>query len=171
MAKMTVLSRAELYGGKFCAALDRQHPRDLFDIAQFFKRHEITAEIKNGFLALALCHNRPLHELLNPILQDHETIFEQQFRGMADTPFSYDEHRETFLRLRQELAAAMTDDDRQHLLDFISLKGSPADFGIPNLSALPAIAWKRKNLETLRRQNPTKFAEQHDRLAELFDRL
>ena len=171
MAKMTVLSRAELYGGKFCAALDRQHPRDLFDVAQFFKRHEITTEIKNGFLALALCHNRPLHELLNPIMQDHATIFEQQFRGMSDTPFTYAEHCETFHRLRQELAAAMTNDDRQHLLDFISLQGSPDDFEIPSLSALPAIAWKRKNLEALRRQNTTKFAEQRDQLASLFDRL
>ena len=26
------LSLAELYGGKLCAALDRQHPRDLFDV-------------------------------------------------------------------------------------------------------------------------------------------
>ena len=34
--RINVLSRAELYGGKFCAALDRQHPRDLFDVAQFF---------------------------------------------------------------------------------------------------------------------------------------
>ena len=70
-AKINVLSRAELYGGKFCAALDRQHPRDLFDVAQFYKTSTITDAIKSGFLALALGHNRPLHELLNPTLQDH----------------------------------------------------------------------------------------------------
>ena len=29
---MRTLSVADLYGGKICAALDRQHPRDLFDI-------------------------------------------------------------------------------------------------------------------------------------------
>ena len=58
-AKINVLSRAELYGGKFCAALDRQHPRDLFDVAQFYKTSTITDEIKSGFLALALGHNRP----------------------------------------------------------------------------------------------------------------
>ena len=61
-AEMTVLSRKELYGGKVCAALDRQHPRDLFDMAQFYKAHSL-AEIKEGFLVLALGHNRPLHEL------------------------------------------------------------------------------------------------------------
>ena len=30
--EIPVLSFADLYGGKICAALDRQHPRDLFDI-------------------------------------------------------------------------------------------------------------------------------------------
>ncbi len=29
---MSVVSLADLYGGKICAALDRQHPRDLFDV-------------------------------------------------------------------------------------------------------------------------------------------
>ena len=29
------LDIADLYGGKLCAALDRQHPRDLFDIRHF----------------------------------------------------------------------------------------------------------------------------------------
>ena len=31
------LSFEDLYGGKACAALDRQHPRDLFDIDMLFK--------------------------------------------------------------------------------------------------------------------------------------
>lgn len=29
---IATLSEADLYGGKLCAALDRQHPRDLFDV-------------------------------------------------------------------------------------------------------------------------------------------
>ena len=159
-AKINVLSRAELYGGKFCAALDRQHPRDLFDVAQFYKTSTITDEIKSGFLALALGHNRPLHELLNPTLQDHEDVFNQQFAGMSDTPFSYQEHKDTFARLHEELLGSLTDDDKQHLLDFVSLQGQPEDFGIPHLAELPAIIWKRKNLETLRQANPAKFTEQ-----------
>ena len=163
-AKINVLSRAELYGGKFCAALDRQHPRDLFDVAQFYKTSTITDEIKSGFLALALGHNRPLHELLNPTLQDHEDIFNQQFAGMTDTPFSYQEHKDTFARLHKELLGSLTNADKQHLLDFVSLQGQPEDFGIPHLAELPAIIWKRKNLETLRQANPVKFAEQRELL-------
>ena len=166
-ASMAVLSRAELYGGKFCAALDRQHPRDLFDVAQFYKTSTITDEIKSGFLALALGHNRPLHELLNPTLQDHEDIFNQQFTGMSDTPFSYQEHKDTFARLQKELLGSLTNDDKQHLLDFVSLQGQPEEFDIPHLAELPAIIWKHKNLETLRMSNPAKFAEQRKLLETL----
>ena len=168
-ASMNVLSRAELYGGKFCAALDRQHPRDLFDVAQFYKTSTITEEIKSGFLALALGHNRPLHELLNPTLQDHEDIFNQQFAGMSDTPFSYQEHKDTFARLHEELLGSLTENDKQHLLDFVSLSGQPEDFGIPHLAELPAIIWKRKNLETLQQSNPAKFAEQRKLLESVLD--
>lgn len=31
-AKIECLAIADIYGGKICAALDRQHPRDLFDV-------------------------------------------------------------------------------------------------------------------------------------------
>src|SRR5690606_13791378 len=34
------LSFEDLYAGKFCAALDRQHPRDLYDVMLFFKNHK-----------------------------------------------------------------------------------------------------------------------------------
>ena len=163
-AKMQVLSQSELYGGKFCAALDRQHPRDLFDIAQFYKAHTITEEFKRGFLASALGHNRPLHELLNPILQDRREIFAQQFAGMSNTPFSYEEHEAVFARLRADLVAALTTKDKQCLLDFVSLEGSPNDFGITNLAQLPAVIWKRTNLDALRKTAPTKFAEQRELL-------
>lgn len=159
-AYMQVLSLPELYGGKFCAALDRQHPRDLFDVAQFYKTHKINEEFKRGFLTFALGHNRPLHEILNPTLQDHREIFAQQFAGMSDLPFTYEDHETTFTRLRADLIAALTPEDKQNLLDFVSLNNIPESFDIPNLSRLPAIIWKQKNLDTLRKTNPKKFAEQ-----------
>ena len=59
-----------------------------------------------------------------------------------------------------ELLISLTDEDKQHLLDFVSLQGQPENFGIPHLAELPAIIWKRKNLETLKQTNPAKFAEQ-----------
>lgn len=168
-AIVNILSQAELYGGKICAALDRQHPRDLFDITQFYKSNKVTEEIKKGFLALALCHNRPLHELLNPILQDHKELYEQQFAGMTDTPFSYEEHKETFRRLRDDILGALTSEDKQHLLNFVSLDCDPKDFNIPNLTSLPALAWKQRNLVSLKATNPAKFASQRTELSRLFE--
>ena len=158
-AEMTVLSREELYGGKFCAALDRQHPRDLFDVAQFFKRGGSVRDVKDGFLALAMGHNRPLHELLAPHPLNQSATFAVQFTGMSDVPFSLAEHETVFKRLVVEIDEALTQEDRRRLVAFTALEADADIFGIPGLEKLPAIQWKRRNLETLRNRNPRKFAE------------
>lgn len=158
-AEMTVLSREELYGGKFCAALDRQHPRDLFDVAQFFKRGGSVRDVKDGFLALAMGHNRPLHELLAPHPLNQSATFAVQFAGMSDVPFSLAEHETVFKRLVVEIDEALTQEDRRRLVAFTALEADADIFGIPGLEKLPAIQWKRRNLETLRNRNPRKFAE------------
>jgi predicted nucleotidyltransferase component of viral defense system len=41
------LSFADIYAGKICAALDRQHPRDLFDIKLLLEDEGLTNEIRN----------------------------------------------------------------------------------------------------------------------------
>ena len=169
MAHMQVLSFQELYGGKVCAALDRQHPRDLFDMAQFYKAHSLD-EVKEGFIVLALGHNRPLHELLAPIVQDQSMTFDQQFAGMAEEPFSYDEHKATLARLTRDVLALFDAADRQRFLDFVSLSDGSGAFKIPNFDDLPAIRWKRRNLESLRKSNPAKFSLQHDALERLFEK-
>ena len=165
---MQVLSFKELYGGKVCAALDRQHPRDLFDMAQFYKSHSLD-EIKEGFLVLALGHNRPLHELLAPVIQEQSEIFDQQFAGMSDEPFSYDEHLATLERLTADVKDLFDDGDKQRLLDFVSLSGEENAWGIPHFDELPAIRWKRHNLESLRKSNPRKFTAQRESLERLFE--
>lgn len=156
--RINILSREELYGGKFCAALDRQHPRDLFDVAQFFARGGTVEEVKGGFLALALGHNRPLHELLAPNLRDSVEAFASQFAGMSDIPFSRREHEATFRRLVAEIRAALDAEDRRRLVAFTSLEADADIFGIPGLERLPAIRWKRRNLEMLRERDACKFA-------------
>jgi len=50
-ASIHTLSLADLYGGKMCAALDRQHPRDLFDIKVLLDHEGITDEIRRAFVA------------------------------------------------------------------------------------------------------------------------
>lgn len=53
-AAIKVVSHAELYGGKICAALDRQHPRDLFDIHYLLQNEGFSDEIKQGFIFFSL---------------------------------------------------------------------------------------------------------------------
>ena len=164
-AEMNVLSREELYGGKFCAALDRQHPRDIFDVAQFFRQGGKVCDVKGGFFALALGHNRPLHEILAPNMLDQKETFASQFSGMSDIPFSINEHEATFQRLVAEVTAMLTPEDRERLVAFTALEADADVFGIPGLERLPAIQWKRKNLETLRMRDPQKFAANAKALA------
>lgn len=163
--RMNVLSREELYGGKFCAALDRQHPRDLFDVAQFFRQGGKVCDVKGGFLASALGHNRPLHEILAPNMLDQRETFASQFSGMSDIPFSIEEHVATFRRLVADVTAMLTPDDRERLVAFTALEADADVFAIPGLERLPAIQWKRKNLETLRMRDPQKFAANAKALA------
>jgi len=46
-ARVRTLSTADLYGGKLCAALDRQHPRDLFDVKLLLGSEGITPEVES----------------------------------------------------------------------------------------------------------------------------
>lgn len=104
------------------------------------------------------------------MIQDQREIFEQQFSGMSDEPFSYDEHLATLERLTSDVKDLFDDDDKQRLLDFVSLSGEESSWGIPHLGELPAIRWKRHNLESLKRSNPKKFSLQRDALARLFEK-
>ena len=88
-AAIHVVSFAELYGGKICAALDRQHPRDFFDIKLLLDYEGITTEMWYSFLVSLLSHYKPVNELLNPVLKDQESAFENQFTGMTNIEFTY----------------------------------------------------------------------------------
>lgn len=155
-----VISHAELFGGKICAALDRQHPRDLFDVYHMLENEGMTDEIRMGFIALLLSGNRPIHEMIRPNYQDQRQAFETQFTGMAFTPFSYADFEATRERLVKEINSAWTDDDRAFLLSF--KRGEPdwSLFPLENMTRLPAVQWKLQNIQKLMKQNPDKHAEQ-----------
>jgi predicted nucleotidyltransferase component of viral defense system len=64
--ELPVASLEDVYGGKLVAALDRQHPRDLFDVMQLFAHEGITPGIRRAFVVYLASHNRPVHEVLFP---------------------------------------------------------------------------------------------------------
>lgn len=52
------VSFEQLYGGKICAALDRQHPRDIFDVKYLLEMEGFSQKIKKGFFLCLLGSDR-----------------------------------------------------------------------------------------------------------------
>ncbi len=158
-AAINVVSQGELFGGKICAALDRQHPRDLFDVYHLFKNEGISEEIKLGFIMFLISHARPISELLSPHHLNQQTTFESQFAGMTRTPFYYTTFEAVRERLIAEVNQQLTAEDRKFLLSFE--RGEPLWNlqPIDNLQNLPAVKWKLQNIQNLIATNPNKHKE------------
>ncbi|MCP3704943.1 MAG: nucleotidyl transferase AbiEii/AbiGii toxin family protein [Alteromonas sp.] len=124
---MPLVPLSQLYGGKICAALDRQHPRDLFDVKLLLDNEGFTDEIKRGLLFGLVSSNRPTFELLDPHLLDQRTAFENQFEGMSAIEFSYGDFEATRLQLIETVKASLNESDREFLL---SLNGLEPDWSI-----------------------------------------
>lgn len=157
--QMQVLSQGELYGGKICAALDRQHPRDLFDVRLLLDNEGINNEIKTGFLAGLLSHGRPLHEMLGPTFKDQKSAFQNQFSEMTQIKFDYDDFERTRTELVEAVSKSLNENDKAFLLSFKS--GEP-DWSLcenPLLKTLPAIDWKLTNINKLKSTNSKKHNE------------
>jgi predicted nucleotidyltransferase component of viral defense system len=166
--QMQVLSQGELYGGKICAALDRQHPRDLFDVRLLLDNEGITEEIKAGFLAGLLSHGRALHEMLRPTFKDQREAFQNQFAEMTQIKFDYADFEATRIELSSVIATLLDENDKAFLLSF--KKGEP-DWNLcknAQFKTLPAIEWKLSNINKLKLNNPKKHA---DYLKKLRDKL
>jgi len=113
---MPIVPIGQLFGGKIVAALDRQHPRDLFDVKYLLEAEGFTYEIKEGFLLCLLCSDRPINEVIRPNFQDQRSAHENQFAGMTDDAFSYEEFEVTRERLVQVVNQSLTQKDKEFLL-------------------------------------------------------
>jgi len=143
------LSIADLYGGKFCAALDRQHPRDLFDIAVLLENEGITDDVRKAFVVYLASHDRPIHELLDPARKDIRRIYEGEFAGMAVEEMVYEDLIEARETLVETLKKDLTNDEKTFL---VSLKeGEPKWrlMGIDGIERFPAIQWKLTNIRKI----------------------
>ena len=156
-AEIQVVSFADLYAGKLVAALDRQHPRDLFDVQHLLANEGIDDALYQAFLAYILSHNRPAHELLQPRLKDIRQTFEREFVGMTVDETSL----EALLATREQLVAGIRSrlDERSKLFlgSFHTLRPEWNLLSTPAIRDLPAIRWKLMNLERLQTENPEKY--------------
>jgi len=158
-AAIQVVSDAELYGGKICAALDRQHPRDLFDVNLLFQESAYNEDIKDGFIQALVSHMRTMQEVLQPHLLDQRHVFESQFHGMSDIPFTYEDFEKTREELINTVNSSLSERDRSFLLSF--KRGDPDWnlYPIAGINELSGVQWKLLNLQNLIKFNPGKHKE------------
>lgn len=152
-ASMLVVSLPDLYGGKLCAALDRQHPRDLFDVKNLLENQSIDRNIFNGFLTYLLSHKRPIAEIMNPRWKDLTKVFDNEFKGMTVKPVTLEVLNQVPSLMVQKLKKHFTQRDYDFLLSF--KKGEP-DWSLcfsDKLEKLPAVQWKLINI---RKMSPIK---------------
>jgi predicted nucleotidyltransferase component of viral defense system len=163
--EIPVLASEDVYGGKIVAALDRQHPRDLFDVMELFKHEGITPGIRRAFVVYLASHNRPVHEVLFPELRDIQMDYERNFIGMTSQPTELAELLETRDRMINELHAGLDADERRFLLSLVRAQPEWELLGIPHVSELPAVRWKLQNLARLQRERAEQFELQYTALA------
>jgi hypothetical protein len=163
--EVPVVSLEDVYGGKLVAALDRQHPRDLFDVMQLFAHEGITPGIRRAFVVYLSCSNRPIHEVLFTPLRDIRHDYEHGFQGMTAEPVPLDALLATRERLVREIHEGLDDSERRFLQSLAAGMPEWPLLGIAHLEHLPGIRWKLHNLAHLKKTHATRFAEQADLLA------
>ena len=164
----TIVPMTQLYGGKIAAALSRQHPRDLFDVKYMEYPFEQTRE---GLLFCLLGSDRPIHESFAPSLIDQHDALVNQFDGMTDIPFTYEEFEQTRDELIRKVNALVTPQDKSFLLSFESAEPDWEHFEFGYFQDYPSVKWKFQNLLKLKSQNPAKLKEEVSKLERIFKGL
>ena len=155
-----------LYGGKIAAALSRQHPRDLFDV----KYMDLPlSECREGLIFCLLGSDRPIHESLEPSFIDQREAMANQFDGMTDIAFTYDEFEETRSKLVYDVKDLLTQSDKKFLISFESGHPEWDGYEFEYFKNYPSVKWKLVNLHKLAKQNPQKMIEETERLRRVLE--
>jgi predicted nucleotidyltransferase component of viral defense system len=153
-ANIAVVSFADLFAGKMCAALNRQNPRDLFDIHGLLKNEGLDARTWHAFLVYLACDKRSVAELLAPRLNPLDPTQVSEFQKMTEQPVTLELLEQARSNLLVEISSQMTADDREFLISF--KQGNPKWelIGLPDSQNLPAVKWKLENIKKM-------FPEKH----------
>jgi predicted nucleotidyltransferase component of viral defense system len=145
-AEVPVLSFEDLYAGKLVAALDRQHPRDLFDVKLLLEAEGISERLFRAFLVYLISHDGSLARLVNPAVKPLRQLFEQQFAHMPEEPVTLESLEQARAELIAAMRARLGEREAAFLLSF--KRGEPRWdlLGIEHAPQLPAVRWKLHNL-------------------------
>jgi hypothetical protein len=163
--QLPTLDRSELFGSKLVAAMDRQHPRDLFDVAKMYEQGGLNPEIIECFVCYLAGHNRTIHEVLSPNNQDLSRPYENEFVGMTKDQMSLQHLEATREKLKKDLLEGLESRHREFLLGLVQCTPDWSLMKCGHLAELPAIRWKLQNLEKLRTKDRKRFDLQYQELA------
>ena len=166
-----VLAEAELYGSKIVAVLDRQHPRDLFDVLKFYEQGDLTPDILEAVVIYLAGHNRPTHEVLFGTDKDISTSYANSFVGMTfeESP-SLEMLVDVRARLRADITQRLTEKHRDFLIGLAEANPDWSLLDCEHAESLPGLRWKLINLKKFQENRPSDFAKQAEALRTLLDR-
>ena len=144
--RMRVVAREDLYAGKLVAALDRQHPRDLFDVKLLLEGQGITDSLFCAFLYYLAGHKGVIAHTLDPRRKDISRLYREQLQDMVAQPVSLDALVETREQLIRTVHARLGEREKQFLLSVKRMQPDWSLLGVPGAEALPAVRWKLHNL-------------------------
>lgn len=162
-AEMQVVSFADLYAGKIVAALDRQHPRDLFDVRDLMAHEGIGDELRRAFLVYLISHNRPMAEILAPTRKPLAEEYARGFVGMTQEPVALADLEAARAAIIATMVADMPDAHRHFLVGFKHGEPDWKLLGLPDAQHLPAVLWKQRNLDRLSVDKQHELAEALER--------
>lgn len=144
--------------GKLVAALDRQHPRDLFDVMLLLETEGITERLLDAFVVYLASHGRPMAEVLRSRNKDLRTVYEREFAAMTRDPVTLDALMAAKDRLVAELRKSLLPRHKAFLLGIKRIEPDWALVSLPHIRELPAIQWKLHNLEKWKAEQPHRHA-------------
>jgi hypothetical protein len=160
--KARIVPLEQLYGGKIAAALSRQHPRDLFDY-NYMDTDNIKG-LKRGFIFALLGSDKPFIESLSPNLINQQVTLENQFRGMTDIPFTYEDYENARTQLIAFINSMLNKEDKAFLVGFEEGKPQWDNSAYCDFNDFPSVQWKLLNVNKLKAQNPAKHRQELERL-------
>jgi hypothetical protein len=150
-AEVPVLSFEDLFAGKLVAALDRQHPRDLFDVHLLLRGEGISPNLFRAFLVYLISHDGSLARLVAPRPKPIAELFERQFANMTAEPVTVAQLERTREELIATLHGNIGENEKVFLLSFKRSELRWDLLGVEHAIELPAVRWKLQNLERMER--------------------
>ncbi len=151
------LNLADTYGGKICAALDRQHPRDLYDVKYLLENEGITTDVKDSFIFYLISHNRPINELLCPNFKNISREYKEEFIDMAKIEVPLEELLKNREILVHRLRSSLNDKDKKFLLSFVANQPDWTLVRNSRIQDYPSVKWKMLNQSKMNNVKTSKY--------------